>query len=151
MGLASCMLRIPFPFLLTYLTFLLTAIPVISVYPVLAAVPWICGLMASGDYVTAVLLAASQQFLLAMMSKLLLDTSSKVVPAWATGLSVVLGFERFGIQAFVVGPLTLSVCMMLCQSSLKMVPPADDEAEKMHSQSSHTAARHVRKLKQLAS
>eukprot|EP00928_Gymnodinium_smaydae_P088019 TRINITY_DN72180_c0_g1_i1.p1 TRINITY_DN72180_c0_g1~~TRINITY_DN72180_c0_g1_i1.p1 ORF type:complete len:502 (+),score=103.88 TRINITY_DN72180_c0_g1_i1:154-1659(+) len=144
--LASCLLGIPFPFLLTYLTFLLTGVPVLSAYPLVAALPWIGGLTAAGDITRACLLAASQQFVLQMMSSRLLTSSSKIVPSYATGLSVVLGFERFGIQAFVIGPLTLSLLAMLYTSSLRALPAVDEHLAAGSPRPRHKTAHNIKRL-----
>lgn len=128
--LAACfVLSVPFKFLLTFLTFLLTAIPVLSMYPIATALPWIVAWAINGHLTYACLLFVSQQFVLGILETRLLNRSlSSVVPSWATGLSVVLGFERFGIQAFVVGPLALSLVIMAYRALAALLLEEEDDS-----------------------
>jgi len=121
-------LGIPYPFLLTALTSLVTVVPLLSAYPVAAALPWVIGFAFSGRLLQAVLLAAAQTVVLKMVEMFILDTSVGTVPSWVSALSVVLGFERFGIQALVIGPLVLSVLVLFYESMISSLGIKGDDA-----------------------
>eukprot|EP00929_Paragymnodinium_shiwhaense_P006793 TRINITY_DN110751_c0_g1_i1.p1 TRINITY_DN110751_c0_g1~~TRINITY_DN110751_c0_g1_i1.p1 ORF type:complete len:519 (+),score=60.15 TRINITY_DN110751_c0_g1_i1:90-1646(+) len=118
---AGIVLRVHFPYLLACLTFSQTMLPIVSTYPIIAALPWISILASSGaldwNLFQAVALFISQYYVLGKVEEAMAGRSVRTLPSWVTGISVVLGFERFGLQAFIFGPLVVSL-VILCHNVL---------------------------------
>jgi len=139
-------LRLELPFLLALFTLLLTLIPGLSPYPWIASAPWILklvilgyleiGFSASSDpwqeaeiwlFAKAAILFISQWQILAKLEVMAAQRSISLAPSWVTGLSVVCGFERFGLHAFFMAPLLVSLVILSFQ--LLSEANQDDDAE----------------------
>mmetsp|Transcript_90549 Transcript_90549/g.242488 ORF Transcript_90549/g.242488 Transcript_90549/m.242488 type:complete len:225 (+) Transcript_90549:1069-1743(+) len=90
-------------------------------------IPWIVGLILQNDYVCAVLLVGSQYFVLGYVEASASRKTVTSIPAWVTGLSVVLGNQRWGSQAFIIGPLIVSLVIFMVDRLLDVLPQQDDE------------------------
>lgn len=123
------LLDLHFPFLLALLTLLLTLIPGLSPYPWIASVPWVLqlviyGYLAAGfEFAKAVILFISQWQVLAFLEVTAAQRSFSTAPSWVTGLSVVCGFERFGLHAFFLAPLLVSLVIL----SFHLIVEAQEE------------------------
>lgn len=126
---------LPFPFLLASLTLAQTLLPGISPYPWLACVPWVLhsvhrGIMQGScwDLTLAAGLSISQFFVLGQLEYWAAQRSFKV-RSWVTGLSVVCGFERFGLHAFFLGPLVVSLAWLSFTLTSEGANEDDDGAD----------------------
>jgi len=109
---AGLLLGVPSPCLVAFLTFIQTLIPVFSAYPVVAALPWLVALALNGRVLTAAFFLASQYFVLGRLEEYAAFRTFTEIPPWVAGLSIVLGFERFGLEAFIIGPLIISLVIL---------------------------------------
>lgn len=126
-AVAQC-LWLPYPALMAMLTCLVTFVPMLSAYPVVMSLPWVIGRAVAGYYGSAVALVVVQYLILGSVEGYILGRADggSAVPTWATGLAIVLGFERFGVQAFVLGPLTASMVFLMQSQALACMPHDDD-------------------------
>lgn len=123
------LLDLDFSFLLALLTLLLTLIPGLSPYPWIASIPWVLQLAISGylqtgfEVAKAIVLFISQWQVLAFLEVTAAQRSFSTAPSWVTGLSVVCGFERFGLHAFFLAPLLVSLVIL----SFHLIVEAQEE------------------------
>lgn len=122
-------LWLPYAALMAMLTCLVTFVPMLSAYPFVTALPWMVGRAVKGDYASALSLFLVQYFVLGSVEEYLLGAagSGGPVPPWATGLAIVLGFERFGVQAFFLGPLTASMLFLMRDEAMACFQREEDE------------------------
>mmetsp|Transcript_31772 Transcript_31772/g.62439 ORF Transcript_31772/g.62439 Transcript_31772/m.62439 type:complete len:613 (-) Transcript_31772:148-1986(-) len=124
-------LRLHFPFLLALLTLTQTLLPGISAYPWLSCIPWVFHLICHGmmqssqiefmahpfesriaSFGLAGLLFLSQYLVLDKLEASVAHRCFQLVPSWVTGLSIVCGFEHFGLHAFFFSPLVVSLAIL---------------------------------------
>jgi len=144
--IAGFALRLRYPYLLAFLTFAQTGIPVLSAYPIASALPWIAYLVVERRVITAGLLAVLQYLVLATVEDYAVGESLQGIPSWITGLSIVLGFENFGLRAFIVGPLTVSILSVGHSLLLSAVSPEASGHPNKHSASDTNFRKHAHRL-----
>mmetsp|Transcript_55151 Transcript_55151/g.129121 ORF Transcript_55151/g.129121 Transcript_55151/m.129121 type:complete len:470 (+) Transcript_55151:127-1536(+) len=129
--MAGFSLYLRYPYLLAFLTFAQTGIPVLSAYPIASALPWMAYLILEQRLLAATVLAVLQYLVLATVEDYAVGESLQGIPSWITGLSIVLGFENFGLRAFIVGPLTVSILSVGHSLLLSAVVPDDASKAKV--------------------
>jgi len=148
----ALVLRLHFPFLLALLTLAQTLLPGISAYPWLSCIPWVCHLICHGmmqpvqlefmvhpfetrmaSFSLAALLFISQYVVLDMFEDTVAQRSFHIIPSWVTGLSIVCGFEHFGLHAVYFGPLVVSLAVLFFELFTEDDQPhGEDEGGQVH-------------------
>jgi len=118
--------RLPHPFIIGFLSWIITLTPLLSAHPEIVALPWTGYLYWSfssgsaeyslwGVLVAVIFLLVFYTFA-GTVDQYVASLSYKTIPAWVTGLSVLLGFEAWRLQAFIMGPLIVSIAVLVHDS-----------------------------------
>mmetsp|Transcript_883 Transcript_883/g.2498 ORF Transcript_883/g.2498 Transcript_883/m.2498 type:complete len:575 (-) Transcript_883:120-1844(-) len=129
------LLQLPFPVLIAVFTFLQSLIPIISAYPFLSCIPWVIYLVGFAvdsstvvSGLSAAVLVFSQYYILGYVEEFAANAMFTHTSGWIIGLSVVCGFEAFGVQAFFIGPLVISLVSFTSTCVSNMVHVDEDSA-----------------------